>query len=71
MCQLIITQEIIEQYKSEFLQEIELGLEATFAEEEVVPDNIRMVKSWVNEICTNLMKWYSGSDEQSVYHITT
>lgn len=34
----IITQEIIEQYKSEFLQEIELGLEATFAEEEVVPD---------------------------------
>ena len=34
----VITQEIIEQYKSEFLQEIELGLETTFAEEEVVPD---------------------------------
>ena len=34
----VITQEIIEQYKSEFLQEIELGLEATFAEDEVVPD---------------------------------
>jgi len=34
----VITQEIIEQYKSEFLQEIELGLEATFAEEEVVPN---------------------------------
>jgi 2-oxoisovalerate dehydrogenase E1 component len=34
----VITQEIIEQYKSEFLQEIELGLETTFAEEEVVPN---------------------------------
>jgi 2-oxoisovalerate dehydrogenase E1 component len=34
----VITQEIIEQYKSEFLKEIEVGLEATFAEEEVVPD---------------------------------
>jgi 2-oxoisovalerate dehydrogenase E1 component len=34
----VITQEIIEQYKSEFLQEIELGLETTFAEEEAVPN---------------------------------
>ena len=34
----ILTDAIIDQYKKEFLAEIEVGLEATFAEEEVVPD---------------------------------
>ncbi len=34
----ILTDAIVDQYKKEFLAEIEAGLEATFAEEEVVPD---------------------------------
>ena len=34
----ILSDAIIDQYKKEFLAEIEVGLEATFAEEEVVPD---------------------------------
>ncbi len=34
----ILTQELIKQYRQEFMEEIEHGLETTFAEEEVVPN---------------------------------
>jgi 2-oxoisovalerate dehydrogenase E1 component len=51
----ILSQTQIEQYRQEFMQEIEAGLEATFAEEEVIPN--------LQEELTDMYAPYSGTED--------
>lgn len=51
----ILSQAQIEQYRQEFMQEIEAGLEATFAEEEVIPN--------LQEELTDMYAPYSGTED--------
>jgi 2-oxoisovalerate dehydrogenase E1 component len=53
----ILSQAQIEQYRQEFMQEIEAGLEATFAEEEVIPN--------LQEELSDMYAPYSGAEDLS------
>jgi 2-oxoisovalerate dehydrogenase E1 component len=53
----ILSQAQIEQYRQEFMQEIEAGLEATFAEEEVIPN--------LQEELSDIYAPYSGAEDLS------
>ena len=66
---------IVDQYKKEFLAEIELGLEATFAEEEVVPDLAEEMNDMYApfefadgyEAAAGMTRWLTGTPLPSSY----